>query len=210
MKSHLIATLAACLLTGCGVSQDGPSLGLDSDTAHVIVAADVATKSCKSVMIGLGKRDGAEYKGLRHVLVKGHGFGPAKPMVMNFGPGEYHITQITCAHDDQVTTIGTQYTHFASISFKHSYASFRVGAHALHDIGLIRFHVADDGAVKVERASLLPETIDAVKRQHPEKFEKLVSAPAVIDPDMNSAKMYASTEKARTERIYMYYARPRR
>lgn len=167
-------------------------MGFDADTAKVILAVDVVNASCDTIMIGLGRQDGAEYTGLRHVMVKGPGTSLLKPMVMNFGPGEYHITQVSCGNRKYQTIIGRQYTHLASISFKHSYASFRVSPLALHDIGLIRFHLIDGNQVKVDRGELPNETREAVRRQHPQDFPKLISTPAVIDPDTNPEKMTAS------------------
>lgn len=191
-RALTIAVASSVAIGGCGVSQSGPSMGFDADTAKVILAVDVVNASCDMIMMGLGRREGAEYVGLRHVMVKGPGTNLLKPMVMNFGPGEYHITQISCGNRKDLTMIGRQETHLASISFKHSYASFRVAPHALHDIGLIRFHLTDGNKVKVDRVELPDETREAVRRQHPQDLPKIISSPAVIDPDTNPEKMIAS------------------
>ncbi|GEM_PF-6851215 len=77
---NLTALAITLWLSACGVSQDGPSMGFDSDTAKVILAVDVVNTSCDMIMIRLGRKDGAGYVGLRHMMVKGPGTSLRKPM----------------------------------------------------------------------------------------------------------------------------------
>ncbi|GEM_PF-6885163 len=126
---------------------------------------------------------------------------------MNFGPGEYHITQVSCSNSEYINTVGKQETHLASISFKHSYASFKFKPLALHELGLIRFHITNGSSVRVDRVELPAETREAVRLQHPQEFAKLISASAAVDPDTSPEKLHAFVEPQRQMVLTTYRVR---